>query len=191
MPVRRSPLALVLLVLLTEAPMHPYRMRELIKERAKDKIVNVTQRNSVYQAIDRLTRDGLIQVHEVTREPGRPERTVYALTDLGAETAVSWLREMLSTPSAEYPDMPAALSSIPLLSPEEVAACLEARVRALRAELAELEVEVPLPRLFLLEDEYTAVLRRAEVGWLESVVADLRSGELSWPAQWPRGSAAD
>lgn len=35
----RSPRALVVLALLAEAPMHPYRMRPLIKERGNDKIV--------------------------------------------------------------------------------------------------------------------------------------------------------
>ena len=38
---RRSPLALVVLALLYEAPMHPYRMQQLIKERGKDEVVNV------------------------------------------------------------------------------------------------------------------------------------------------------
>ena len=56
---RRSTLAVVLLALLTEAPMHPYRMQQVIKERGQDQLVNVAQRNSVYQALDRLVRDGL------------------------------------------------------------------------------------------------------------------------------------
>ena len=77
---RRSPLALVLLVLLAEEPMHPYRMHEVIKERGKDRIANVAQRNSVYQTIDRLLRAELIAVRETTRDERRPERTVYEIT---------------------------------------------------------------------------------------------------------------
>ncbi|HET6319423.1 MAG TPA: PadR family transcriptional regulator, partial [Chloroflexota bacterium] len=59
--------------------MHPYRMQQLIKFRGKDRIANVAQRNSVYQTIDRLLRDGLICIHATDRTQGRPERTVYAI----------------------------------------------------------------------------------------------------------------
>jgi hypothetical protein len=37
-----------------EAPMHPYRMQALIKQRGKEQIANVAQRNSVYQTIAAL-----------------------------------------------------------------------------------------------------------------------------------------
>ena len=65
---RRSTLAMVLLALLLEAPMHPYRMQQMIKERGQDQLVNVAQRNSVYQALDRLEdRDFLGQGGELHR----------------------------------------------------------------------------------------------------------------------------
>ncbi|HEX2184697.1 MAG TPA: PadR family transcriptional regulator, partial [Chloroflexota bacterium] len=88
---RRSPLAMVVLALLAEAPMHAYRMQQLIKEREKDKVVNVAQRNSIYQTIDRLRRAGLIAVRETWREERRPERTVYEITPYGSETLEQWL----------------------------------------------------------------------------------------------------
>jgi DNA-binding PadR family transcriptional regulator len=190
MTVRRSPLALVLLVLLAEAPMHPYRMRELMKERGKDKVANVAQRNSVYQTIDRLEREGLIRVLETVRS-GRPSvRTVYELTPEGATTATNWLREMLSTPAAEFPDMPAALASMLILGPDDVATCLSTRLGLVRAEIAAIEAEMaPLPRIFVLEDEYVLALRRAEVTWLQSVVDDLRSGALWWDLSMVQGFA--
>jgi DNA-binding PadR family transcriptional regulator len=65
--VRRSPLALAILALLYEEPMHPYRMQQLIKERAKDEVINVRLRASLYQTISRLLRDGLIAVQETAR----------------------------------------------------------------------------------------------------------------------------
>src|ERR1041384_6613889 len=82
---RRSVLALVLLSLLAEEPMHPYRMHEVIKARGKDRIANVAQRNSVYQTIDRLLRAELITVLETARDVRRPERTVYEITDAGMD----------------------------------------------------------------------------------------------------------
>ncbi len=161
--------------------MHPYRMQQLIKERGKDRVANVAQRNSVYQTIERLQRAGLIRVRDTERDERRPERTTYELTDSGAETVNRWLQTMLSTPAREFPEFPAALASMLILDPPTVADRLEQRADLLAAELAGTEAEVgALPRIFVLEDEYRIVVGRAEVDWLRSVVADLRSGALRW-----------
>src|SRR5215212_3941338 len=114
---RRPTLAMVLLALLMEAPMHPYRMQQMIKERGQDQLVNVAQRNSVYQALDRLVRDGLARPAGTTRDPGRPERTVYEITDAGAVTMRRWLVEMLPAPAREFPEFPAALAFVAILEP--------------------------------------------------------------------------
>jgi DNA-binding PadR family transcriptional regulator len=172
--------------------MHPYRMQTLIKERGKDEIANVAQRNSVYQTIAALRRAGLIVARGPSREERRPERTVYEVTDEGRRTLQSWMRTVLSTPAREFPDFPAALSLVAGVKPDEVRALLEARVQALELRLAELERPVPnLPRLFLLENEYMAAILRAEIKWLRAVIADLRSGQLTWSDAWLRRIAAE
>src|ERR687889_2692742 len=99
---RRSTLALLLLALLYEAPMHPYRMQQTIRQRGQDQLVNVAQRNSVYQALDRLVRDGLARPAGTARDGGRPERTVYEITEAGAETMQRWLTAMLPAPAREF-----------------------------------------------------------------------------------------
>src|ERR1051325_3708967 len=101
--------------MLTEEPMHAYRMQQLIKERRKDDVVNVSQRNSVYQTIQRLVRDGLAEVVSTGRSENRPERITYRITDVGRETLREWLLAMLSTPAREYAEFPAALSFLPNL----------------------------------------------------------------------------
>jgi DNA-binding PadR family transcriptional regulator len=168
-PPRRSPLAMLVLAMLAESPMHAYRMHELIKERGKDTVVNVAQRNSVYQAIARLVRDGLVRVQETTRASLRPERVVYQLTPRGGETLDAWLDAMLGEPAREYPEFPAALAFVMLLPPARVRARLEARRASLAAQLAASRAERErvlasgLPRLFLLEDEYRDAMREAEI----------------------------
>src|SRR3954462_1780378 len=113
---RRSNLAMVLLALLMESPMHPYRMQQVIKERGQDQLVNVAQRNSVYQALDRLGRGGKARPGAApggaggAGEAGRPERTTYEITEDGAATFRRWLTEMLPTPAREFPEFPAALA---------------------------------------------------------------------------------
>lgn len=183
---RRSPLALAILSLLYEEPMHPYRMQQLIKERDKDDVINVRQRASLYQTIDRLLRDGLIAVQETARTENRPERTVYRLTESGREAAFAWLRAMLAHPAREYPEFPAAVSFAAMLSPGVALAQLEARATTLEAELAELAArqrvaeEIHLPRVVLLESEYLQAMRQAELTWVLSIIGDLRTGRLDW-----------
>jgi DNA-binding PadR family transcriptional regulator len=190
---RRSVLALVLLALLAEAPMHPYRMHEMIKERGKDRIANVAARNSVYQTIDRLLRAELIVVRETARDERRPERTVYEITDAGWATLREWTADMLATPAREFPEFPAALASLMVLTPEDVSARLAKRAadlrNALAADRAAMGAVPDLPRLFLLDEEYSIAVREAELTWVEGVLAALRSGELTWSAEWIRSVA--
>jgi DNA-binding PadR family transcriptional regulator len=179
---RRSTLAMVLLALLTEAPMHPYRMQQMIKQRGQDQLVNVAQRNSVYQALDRLVRDGLARPGSTARAAGRPERTVYEITDAGAATLRRWLTDMLPAPAREFPEFPVALAFLPILRPAEVRALLERRTTALTEKLAQIEQQAPagLPRLFLIEDEYRTTMLRAELTWLRALTEDLAAGRLDW-----------
>jgi DNA-binding PadR family transcriptional regulator len=186
---RPSSIALAVLALLYEAPMHPYRMQQLIKERGKDEVINVRQRASLYQTIDRLLRARLIAIRETAREEKRPERTIYELTAAGRETMLMWMREMLATPAREFPDFPAALAHLPLLALEDARVQLERRARALAAELERVDAELAraagvIPRLFLVEMEYLGGMLRTELAWVRSLVDDLDSGRLTWSEEW-------
>ena len=192
---QRSPLALAVLALLYEAPMHPYRMQRLIKERGKDEVINVRQRASLYQTIERLLRVGLIRVRETERDENRPERTIYELTDEGRESALAWMRDVLSTPGNEFPEFPAAISFLPLLEPSDAMKQLGARAAALEAERARVEVLIApvketLPRLFLLESEYALAMLAAELEWVRTLVADLKAGRVTWSEEWLRQFAS-
>jgi len=186
---KRSPLALAVLVLLHESPMHPYRMQRLIKDRGKDQVINVKQRASLYQTINQLLNAELITFWENAREEGFPERTLYRLTDKGHDTAVIWLREMLSTPAQEFPDFPAAVSLIPLLTPEDALQQMVIRETKLTEQLAAVDKDMQafdLPRLFLLESEYIRTVLEAELKWVRALIADLRSGQITWNQEWMR-----
>jgi DNA-binding PadR family transcriptional regulator len=176
---------MVVLSLVCEEPMHPYRMQMLIRQRGKDLIANVAQRNSVYQTIVALRRAGLITVRETSREERRPERTVYESTEVGRQTLKAWIRHGLAHLAREFPEFPAALSLLdPTLRPKELASLLETRAGALQLRLRDLEkAPVGLPRIFLLEEEYMAAVVRAELKWLHEVIADLRAGSLGFPSK--------
>jgi len=136
-----------------------------------------------------LLRAGLITFWETTRDEGYPERTVYRLTEKGRDTAVSWLREMLSTPAQEFPEFPAAVSLLPILTTEDAIQQFERREATLSERIAAIDKEMQtyaasLPRLFLLEAEYMREVLEAELKWVRSIIADLRSGELTWNQEW-------
>ena len=181
---RPSPLAVAALSLLHAAPLHPYGMQRLLKLWGKDNVVNVGQRANLYKTIRRLDQAGLITVRQTERDQQYPERTVYELTDRGRQATQDWLTDMLARPRNEYPQFPAALSFIMLLSPAEAASVLAQRATALRHQLAALEADLAaaafLPRVVLMDDDYQRVMLTAELAWIDGVVADLRAGSWGW-----------
>ncbi|NEJ22021.1 PadR family transcriptional regulator [Rhizobium leguminosarum] len=177
-----------------EEPLHPYRMQRLIKERGKDEVINVTQRASLYQTIQRLEREGLITAQKTVRDDKRPERTVYEITEKGRDIALEWMREMLSTVTREYPEFPAAISFLPLLTPNDVLGRLEQRAKIIESELRRIDGVLreaqAVPRLFLLEMEYLRALHATELSWVNGVVEDLRTERITWTDEWLRQIAA-
>jgi DNA-binding PadR family transcriptional regulator len=182
--IRPSPLALAVLSLLHAAPLHPYAMQRLLREWGKDGVVNVGQRANLYKTIRRLLEAGLIAVRHTERDQQYPERTVYQLTDAGSRATVAWLTEMLALPRNEFPQFPAALSFMMLMPPDEATAVLAQRAEALRGQLAAIDASLQamtgLPRAVGMDDEYARAIVAAELAWVEGVVADLRSGALTW-----------
>ena len=182
---RPSPLALAVLGLLGAGPLHPYGMQRLIKLWGKDQVVNVGQRSNLYKTINRLRQDGLITVLQTERDQQFPERTVYELTDAGRDAVLEWLTDMVSTPRNEFPELPAALSFIMLLGPEQTLAVLERRAALLGETVAGLDRDLAgysgtIPRVTLLETEYARAVADAELNWIKSVIDDLRTGSLTW-----------
>ncbi len=193
---QKSPLAVAILAMLTEEPMHAYRMHELIKDRGKADVVNVAQRNSVYQTIGRLLRADLIGVEKTVRAEGRPTRIVYAITAMGTTALRQWLKEMLAVPAAEFPQFPAALSFMVVLPKQEAQAQLELRAARLDGDIHRANTALEairataVPQLFLIEEEYKLAMLESELQWVRSLLGKLRSGEISWSEEWLRQIAA-
>ena len=161
-----DPLVLTVLSILAEQSRHPYEIQRLIRQRHKDFAV-VPPRN-LYHAVERLQQAGLVEPVEINREGNRPERTIYRITEEGREDLQTWLTEMLSTPRAEYPAFMVALSLLAHLPAELVVRDLQSRAALLEGETAGTEatlraLKTQLPRLVLLELEYTLALRQAEL----------------------------
>jgi len=191
---KRSALGLIVLWQLDDGPKHVYGIQKLLEQQGKDRVVNVRARASLYQALERLLRLGLVEVHETVRREGYPERVVYAITAAGREAARDWLREMLRSTGDEYPEFIAAVSILFGLDPEDARTQLELRAERIAAELADAQAQLEgnpgLPRLFLLEEDYRRAVLAAELAWLRGVITDLKNGRLTWSEEWLADVAA-
>jgi DNA-binding PadR family transcriptional regulator len=185
-----NPLALAVMALLYERPMHPYEMVTLMRERGKHETVRLRY-SSLYSVVSALEREGLIVARETVREGRRPERTIYEITGAGREEFLTWLRELLREPVKEYTQFAAGLSFLAGLPPEEAIALLRERVGHLEEDTKEMRSQLDaameqynLPRLFLVESEHELMLREAELGWVRDLVRDIEAGELGSLAEW-------
>ena len=184
-----NPLALAVMALLYERPMHPYEMVTVMRERGQHESVRLRY-SSLYSVVEALGREGLISARETVREGRRPERTVYGLTEAGRVEFLSWLRELLREPVKEYTQFAAGLTFLAALPPSEALALLEERTRLLEEEVGEMRsrldavMEGGLPRLFLVENEHELVLREAELGWVRGLVREIETGKLGGLREW-------
>ena len=186
-----NPLALAILVLLYERPMHPYEMATTMRERGKEKSIRVNY-GSLYTVIEQLLRANFIAVREVLKEGKRPEKTVYELTPSGETELTDWMRELVSSPVKEYPMFEAAISLLPALPPEEVIDLLEIRLGLLERTIEECDKEaricreMKLPRLFSLESEYYKALTLAEYKFSKDLLSDLKRDSGGLRSGWSK-----
>ena len=184
-----NPLALAVLVLLFERPMHPYEMAATLRERGKEKSIKLHY-GSLYTVIDLLGRAQYIVPTETIREGRRPEKTTYAITQAGEEEMNRWLEDLLSNPVKEYPRFEAALSLLPALLPQRAATLLAERLTRLDDAIKKIKAEIKscqaqnLPRLFLIESEYTLALIQAERTYIGALVKDIQNHTLSGLDLW-------
>jgi DNA-binding PadR family transcriptional regulator len=185
---RRSltPIALTTLEMLHERPMHPYEIHQTMLERHADRLFRLTP-GTLYHTIERLDRDGLVEVVETSREGRRPERTTYRVTGRGSDALAQRLRSMLAKPVQEYSEAMVAIGLLHTLEPGDGRNQLANRLIALESQIAAQQVWIDnvlalgVPRMYWLDLELRQVAQVAEREWLAGVLDRLDSGELPWP----------
>lgn len=200
-----NPLALAILGLLQEQPMHPYEMASTLRERHKDGSFKINS-GSLYDTVESLARHGWIEPVETAREGKRPERTVYTHTEVGQGEFVRWVDELIRTPAEEYPKFMAAVSYIGALGPDGAADALAERAGHLARRIQEAQSVLDdtvgsgaVPRLFMIEVECAVHAWRAELDWTRRTIAEIGDGSLAWPRYegseqgwvWPTPGAGD
>ncbi|MER6946969.1 PadR family transcriptional regulator [Nonomuraea sp. NPDC000554] len=181
-------MALAVLAALVQRPMHPYEMASLLRAHGKGTDMKIKW-GSLYSVVHSLAKHGLVEVAESSRQGGRPERTIYRLTEAGRQELADWERELIVTPEQELPRFKAALSVISVLAPDEVVTLLQRRLEVMEARLADQREALAgylreVPRLFLIEDEYEVAMREAEAAWVRSLLEELTSGTFPGLGLW-------
>jgi|SRR6266566_3887926 len=189
-----NPLALAVLALLFERPMHPYEMAATLKNRHKHESIKLRY-GSLYTVIDLLIERGFISAKETSRDGKRPERTVYTLTAAGHDELQDWMCELVSEPAKEFPQFEAALCLLPVLPPDEAVKLLRWRAVHLSGQVARLESHLShllgqdlaaiagpeeklsaqlagkkFPPIFVVETQYRLALLKAELDFVRDLV---------------------
>ncbi|AHH96800.1 PadR family transcriptional regulator [Kutzneria albida] len=182
-----NPLALAVLGLLLERPMHPYEIGVTLKDRYKGGSFKITN-GSLYDVVQALEREGWIGEREVVKDGKRPERTIYQQTDLGRAEFVRWVDELLRVPINEYPKFVAAVTYLGALPKPQAIDALSERAGHVREHIAKSEEVLRAvledrgtPRLFMIEVEYALSMARAELDWIGATIEEIADGTLLWP----------
>jgi DNA-binding PadR family transcriptional regulator len=194
---RFNPLALAVLALVFERPMHPYEMAATLKHRQKHESIKLRY-GTLYTVIDLLALRGLIRPKETSRGGKRPERTVYALTPAGRDLLREWMGDLIAQPAKEFPQFEAGLCLLPVLPPDEAVSLLRDRAVRLAANIAQLETELArmsemtfaqveepnqdlptsllgqkFPAIFIVESQYRMALLKAEFEFVGALVRNI------------------
>ncbi len=180
-------LALAVLSTVWSRPMHRYEMASILKERGKDQQLDIKW-GSFYTVVQNMEKHGFVVAVGTDRAGARPERTIYAITDAGRQELLDWTRELLSTFTPEHPRFEAGLSVWMLLGPQEVTSLLQHRLSELdcvvEAQRAAVAAHPEVPRLFLIETEYSTAMLDAEARWIRALLAELTGGTFPGLDMW-------
>ncbi|MDI9931943.1 PadR family transcriptional regulator [Rhodococcus sp. IEGM 1354] len=181
-----NPLGVSILALLSEGPMHPYEMYQLLLSRKEDRIVKIRP-GSLYHAVARLHEQELVDEVGTDRGGNRPERTTYRITPAGRHVLTDRLTEILRTPVREYPQFVLGLSEMHNLPASDATALLRERIVDLTADIEELSgyqqlaADRQVTEIYWAGIDYIHHMLRAEVQWLTRYLDRIDSGELDWP----------
>jgi hypothetical protein len=174
-PLPRTPVALSVLNLLNERPMHPYEMRSLMRERGHDRAFTIRE-SSVYDAVARLAARGF----------GEP-------VEVRAPLPIPCTRSRAGTGAGVLRDQPArgrlvrrAAHTIYALGRGPLGRCQ--RLRAAGGPRP--PSGAPSWPIFGIEEEH-ARHGKAELAWVRATIAELRDGSLPWPTAGELGEVGD
>jgi DNA-binding PadR family transcriptional regulator len=126
----------------------------------------------LYQVLERLKRDGLVEIVRSERQPRRPDRVIYGITPAGREELQRWL-ETTAPPVAGYrDDLYLKLAAAARAGAGELAELVRRERRSHLAELQALRTLAPGDALAGLLTEGAAQLVEARLRMLDRAEQD-------------------
>jgi DNA-binding PadR family transcriptional regulator len=159
---------LVILWLLSEGPLHGYRIKRILDDGSL-RFWFPIEVGSIYSVLRSLERAGYVETEVVEREGLRPERTRYRITKSGRQHFEALLRDAWRKPALPSDTIDLALAARSELGEEEADALLQERADVLRARLQELDRIAPSAPAAEMVDRARA-LTEAELKWVEDVI---------------------
>lgn len=176
-PVVNSSRLFVLSALARRGPMHGYQIRQEARVDRTDLWTDIKP-GSLYSALHRMADECLVEVVRNERPGGSPERTVFAITELGRVELIAQRDATLRDTRMRPDPVDLALQYVEDLDLAELTAALDARKQALTARLAmhEKESRTAAPYLSGLEPalfEHVLMRLRVEITWHDDLIARL------------------
>ena len=171
----RTNAELAVLSLLAEQPRHGYEIEAVIEARGMRQWTEIGF-SSIYYLLKKLDKAGLIEGRMVETGQG-PARKVYRLTSEGEAALRAGVIDALSVPRQCYPPIQLGLANLPGLSTAEAVDALGAYRARLAQHLAQARGnrarQQPLPYFVEAMFDYSVIMIRAELEWVEGFVARL------------------
>ncbi|CAG7615015.1 hypothetical protein PAESOLCIP111_01771 [Paenibacillus solanacearum] len=173
---------LAILGLLIEGDAHPYEMTQKMKEREMHRYTKL-QMGSLYYAVDRLAEEACIETVEIVKDAGRPDKTIYRITEKGRQE----FDRLLLRVFAEYEPVKHPLYMALVFADhgdqQKLAELLDSRVRKCEKAMKALHDVytdhigiVPKSALHMMVGGYEHA--KTELRWLKRLRDDAREGRL-------------
>ncbi|GAA3140468.1 PadR family transcriptional regulator [Kribbella aluminosa] len=180
-----TPLAISVLALLNERPMHAYEMYQLLLSRQNNRIVKVRP-GSLYHTVERLAGQQYVRAIGTERAGNRPERTTYEITPEGNDALTRRVESGLENFVYEYPQFPVVLSEAHNLEADDAVLRLRRRAEDLDRWLTDVDEAIVLarasgvPERYWMAADYVRGQLRAERAWLATTFERIESKDLEW-----------
>nr|AYU66249.1 TjhR3 [Streptomyces aureus] len=177
-----SPLALISLGLLLERPMTSRELALTAAERAAGSPVEglPTPGPREFAAVA-----GALGEAGLTETVAHADGPAHALTERGRSEFARRVVARLARPDRQPPAFLTAVGYLGALDEDRATEALRERAGRLRERAARigqaLAADGGVPRLFVIENEYALRMCRAELDWIEEVLAEIGAGTLAWP----------
>ena len=172
---------LAILSLIAEQPRHGYDIEQVIEERGMRDWTEIGF-SSIYYLLNKLEREGLIEVQLQPAEGKGPPRKVYRITAEGKQAHTEGVLAALSTPVSGSRPFLMGLSNLPAIPQDQLLPALQSYAdqlhETLQTMLARAEGQRPLPPHVEAMFDYSRVLIEAELKWVRDFTQKVEAGNV-------------